>query len=107
MGARWRATNLLKGLSLRISGLPEAGLLGRRPRLHLENGEDANQITKLLITRGVDPNTRALLDLLEISSPEKLPTPLQDAVNNGKRARMDLFQVCLKLVFWEGDFVST
>lgn len=35
MGARWRATNLLKGLSLRISGLPEAGLLGRRSRLHL------------------------------------------------------------------------
>lgn len=58
--------------------------------LHLESGEDANQLTKLLITRGVDPNTRALLDLLEISSPEKLPTPLQDAVNNGKRARMDL-----------------
>lgn len=58
--------------------------------LHLKNGDDAYQLTKLLITRGVDPNTRALLDLLEISGPQKLATPLQDAVNNHKRARIDL-----------------
>ncbi|KAF4544322.1 Nacht and ankyrin domain protein [Lasiodiplodia theobromae] len=72
------------------SGLPEAGLLGNESCLHLENGEDSHQLTKLLITRGVDPNTRALLDLLEISSTKKLATPLQDAVNNHKRARIDL-----------------
>ncbi|KAB2580536.1 Ankyrin repeat and SOCS box protein 15 [Lasiodiplodia theobromae] len=58
--------------------------------LHLENGDNARQLTKLLITRGVDPNTRALLDLLEVSSTTKLTTPLQDAVNNHKRARIDL-----------------
>ncbi|KAF9641192.1 putative beta-glucosidase protein [Lasiodiplodia theobromae] len=73
-----------------ISVLPEAGLLGNESCLHLENGDNARQLTKLLITRGVDPNTRALLDLLEVSSTKKLTTPLQDAVNNHKRVRIDL-----------------